>query len=153
MEDFNKEQVKSKPIQKEEYSSRGAKTVAPEYGVSKKAKKAAKATSIILTFVGAGLLLGSIFSFSWTYRTTAVVEQFKLTAGVDFVDYDIVIKNMSTETLTLKIHNQFMSEERIIIMGQNTGSFTGLTSGMQYKISILEKNVLVKSQTITTYLH
>ena len=68
-------------------------------------------------------------------------------------DYDIVINNMNTETLTLKIHNQFMSRSETIIMGRTVGSFVELTPGVQYTISIIENDVLVKSQHITTLLN
>ena len=153
MEEFNNDQLNTTKIQKSGYSDNGSVAKPEEYGSLKKAKRVSKVTTTLLTIVGAGLVLGSIISFSFTYKPTAVIEQFDLEAETTAINYDIVIKNMDTETLTLKIHNQFISRTETIIMGRTLGSFTELTPGMQYQVSIIEKDVLVKSQNITTLLH
>ena len=150
MEEYNNDQIKSSGLQSSGYSDNGSTPKAKEFGSLQKAKKISKATTIVLTIVGAGLILGSIVSFSFTYKPTAEIERFELTAQETAIEYDIVIKNMNTETLTLKIHNQFMSRTETIIMGRTVGSFTELTSGMQYKISIIENGVLVQAHNITT---
>lgn len=153
MEEYNNEQLKTTGIQKSGYSNNGNAEKPTEFGSLQKAKKVSKATTVILTIVGAGLILGSIVSFSFTYKPTAVIERFDLEAEATAINYDIVINNMNTETLTLKIHNQFMSRSETIIMGRTVGSFVELTPGVQYTISIIENDVLVKAQHITTLLN
>ena len=151
MEEFNKEKLQSKKPQVNEFSSTVTKAPASEFGPVKKAKTITKATSIILTVVGVGLIFGSVITFTWSYRTTAVVDKFVLDVGADSIGYDIVISSMKTDTLTLKIHNQFMEEQRQIILGESIGTFVNLKPGLTYKISLLEKNVIIKSKTVTTY--
>ncbi len=150
MEEYNNDQLKTKGIQNTGYSDNGSSPKPTEYGTIQKAKKVSKVTTVVLTVVGAGLVLGSIVSFSLTYKPTAQVEVFNLIAESTKINYEIVISDMTPETVTLKIHNQFMSRTEQIVMGRTVGSFEELTPGVQYTISIIEKDVLVKRQNITT---
>ena len=158
---FNEEALKTEKIQKQEYSqstkgefsSTGTPEKPTEYGkIQQKSKKIAKAFTIVVTIVGAGLVLGSILEYSFVYKPTAVVEKFDVEADTHTIKYDVVIKDMDTEFLTLKLHNQFLSRTEQIIIGENIGEFTGLQPGINYTISIIEKDVLVKKQTISTKL-
>ena len=90
--------------------------------------------------------------YSFVYRPTAVIEKFDLEADTHSIKYDVVVKDMETEFLTLKINNQFLSRTEQIIIGENIGEFIDLQPGINYTISIIEKDVLVKKQTIYTKL-
>ena len=150
VDDFNKEELKTEPLPEDEYIKPATQTQPREYGRSELSKKIAKVTSIVITVVGAGLVLGGILEYSFVYKPTAVVEQFVVTADDDHIYYDIVIKDMKPETLTLKVYNQFTNRKQTIIMGQNTGSFEGLATNMEYTVSIIEKDVLVSKKKIVT---
>lgn len=158
---FNDEALKTEKIQKQEYSqstkgefsSTGTTEKPTEYGkIQRRSKKIAKAFTIVVTIVGAGLVLGSILEYSFVYKPTAVIEKFDLEAETHSIKYDVVVKDMDTEFLTLKIYNQFLSRSEQIIIGENIGEFANLQPGINYTISIIEKDVLVKKQTISTKL-
>ena len=149
-DNYNPEQIKPTPLPKEEFSNTGSNPPVREFGEMKKIKKASKVVSIVITIVGAGIILGSIVEYSFVYKPTAVVEKFEVTADDNNVYYDIVIRDMKPETLTVKLYNQFTKREDVIIMGENIGSFTELAKGMKYTISIIEKDVLVSKKTIIT---
>ena len=158
---YNEEALKTEKIQKQEYSqstkgefsSIGTTEKPTEYGkIQQRSKKIAKAFTIVVTIVGAGLVLGSILEYSFVYRPTAVIEKFDVEAGTNSIKYDVVVKDIKTEFLTLKIHNQFISRSEQIIIGENIGEFTNLHPGIKYTISIIEKDVLVQKQTIYTTL-
>ena len=147
---FNQEKLKTTPLPGEEFSNVGKTAPVREFGEFNKIKKASKIVSITLTIVGAGVVLGSIVEYSFIYRPTAVIEKFEVTADDNNVYYDIVVRDMQPETLTLKLYNQFTNREEVIIMGENKGSFTELAKGMDYTVSIIEKDILVKKTRIVT---
>lgn len=148
---YNDDALKTKKIQKEEYSDNGSSEKPTEYGkISAKSKKVGKVAGIIITIVGAGLVLGSILQYSFVYKPTAVIDKFQLEAERTSIKYDVVVKDMDTEYLTLKLYNQFVTRTEQIILGENIGYFEDLKPGFTYTISIIEKDVLVKKQTITT---
>lgn len=151
-EDYNKEQLKTETIQKSGYSDVGTPEKPTEFGIGKKAKKIGKVATVVVTIVGAGLVFGGIFNYVFAYKPTAVVEQFIVSVPENEteIQYDIVIKDMNVETITLKVHNQFTNRKEQLIMGENIGSFTDLAPGMEYTVSILEKNVIVKQTKIKT---
>ena len=150
---FNQDQLNHQGSPKKEYSDIGKTETVREFGEFKKIKKAAKVASIAITIVGAGIILGSIIEYSFVYKPTAVVEKFEVTADDNNVYYDIVIEDMKPETLTVKLYNQFTHREDVIIMGENKGVFTNLAKGMDYTISIVEKDVLVqKTKIVTKYV-
>ena len=150
IEEYNNEQLKTKKIQNVEYSETSKKSKYHEYGKLNKVNKISRVASITVTVVGAGLILASIGGFTFGYKPTAVVETFNLNAGTDYIAYSVEISESKVETLIIQIHNQFMKEQQKITVGLNEGQFDGLKPGMQYKISILEKGVLVKSQNLFT---
>ena len=153
MDDFNKDKLQTNQLPKNEFIKSDTQEPAPEFGVSKKSKTTAKVASIVITIVGAGMVLGGILSYSFVYKPTAVVEQFIVTADDNNIYYDIVVKDMAPDTLTLKVYNQFTNRKETLIMGQNTGMFEGLAHGMEYTVSIIEKDVLVmKKKIITKYV-
>lgn len=149
-EDYNNIAPKTNPIPKEEYSPSASKQVIHEYGRIEKSKTIAKVTSIVLTVVGAGLILASVGGYTFGYKTTAMIETFELTAGTDHIEYNIYVGSSKVEPLKVQIHNQFMKRSEEIYIGSNIGEFEDLKPGMQYKISILEKGSLVASKNITT---
>ena len=150
VDEFNKEKLKTEPLPKDEFIKNKTQEQPKEYGRPELSKKIAKVTSIVITIVGAGLVLGGILQYSFVYKPTAVVEQFVVTADDHNIYYDIVIKDMKPETLTVKVYNQFTTRKQTIIMGQNTGSFENLAKNMEYTISIIEKDVLVTQKKIVT---
>ena len=150
MDEYNKEFSNHNEIQKEELSPIPKNPEPKEYGTTVKAKKVAKVTSIALTVIGISLVLGSVISFALTVRTTTKVQTFNLTAEATQINYEVNITESKSDSISIKIHNQFMSRTIPIGVGEYIGSFTELTPGMQYKISVLEKNNVVKSQNITT---
>lgn len=150
IEEFNNEQLKTKPIQKEEYSASSKKSTYDEYGKLNKVKKISKATTITFTIIGAGLILASVGGFTFGYKPTAVVKTFSLNATTTTIEYNVEISESKVDPLIIQIHNQFMKEQKEITIGVNEGEFNNLKPGMQYKISILEKGVLVKSQNLFT---
>ena len=149
-ENYNEEQIKSSPLPNAEFSNTPKAEKIKEFGESNKSKKIAKVASIAITIVGAGVVLGSIVQYSFVYSPTAVIEKFDVTADDNNVYYDVVVRDMKPETLTLRLYNQFTHREEVIIMGENKGQFSDLAKGMNYTVSIIEKNVLVKKMKIVT---
>lgn len=150
MDEYNNDFQINNSVGKNEHSDIPKQKTAEEFGTIEKAKKVAKVTSIVLTVVGVSLILGSVISFTVLVKTTAKVETFNLTAEATQINYEINITESKTEELTLKIYNNFMSRATTIGVGVTYGAFSDLTPGMEYKVSILEKNTVVKSQNITT---
>ena len=95
-------------------------------------------------------ILASVGGFTFGYKPTAVVKTFSLNATTTTIEYNVEISESKVDPLIIQIHNQFMKEQKEITIGVNEGEFNNLKPGMQYKISILEKGVLVKSQNLFT---
>ena len=150
VDEFNKEELKTEALPKEEFIKSKTQEQPREFGRPELSKKIAKVTSIVITVVGAGLVLGGILQYSFVYKPTAVIEQFIVTADDHNIYYDVVIKDMKPETLTIKLYNQFTTRKQTIIMGQNTGTFENLAENMEYTVSIIEKDVLVSKKRIVT---
>lgn len=151
MDEYNQEFSKYNSVQNEEHSNIPNNPKVEEFATIAKAKKVARVTSIVLTVIGISLILGGVISFTLLEKTTAKVEKFELTAEATQINYDInITESKNEDKLTLKIHNQFMSRTISLGVGEYIGAFSELTPGIEYKVSILEKNATVKSQTITT---
>ena len=154
MKEFNEDKLSVNKTSKNEYSDIGKSEPVKEYGSYKKAKTTAKVTSLVITIIGASLVLGSFLTFTFTYnKVTTTVERFDVTPGNEAVHYDIYISKTSAKSdqLILKLHD--MDETRTVPLAQGTteGTFSGLKAGTVYDISILEKNVLVATKKVTTY--
>ena len=77
MEEFNKDQLNTKPLPKQEYSDIGTTEPIKEYSSYKKAKTTAKITSLVITIIGASLVIGSFLTFSFmNNKITTQVEKF-----------------------------------------------------------------------------
>ena len=151
MEEFNKEQLETNKLPKQEYSNIGSTEPIKEYGSYKKAKTTAKVTSLVITIIGAGLVLGSFLAFALTTnKVTTVVEQFNITSEINQVNYDIIISETKSDNLKLKLYNNYITETKSISSGETIGSFTQLVANTEYTISLLENNVIVKTEKIWT---
>lgn len=152
MDEFNKQQTSSNEIPKAEYSSVGQTEPIQEYGSLKKAKTVSKVTSIAITVIGATLVLGSFLTFVISSnKGTTEIAKFELAPSAHEIAYEIEITKSKSDELKLKLHSQFVDRTINISIGETTGSFAGLTPNMKYEISILEKNTVVVSKSITTY--
>lgn len=154
MKEFNEDQININKTAKNEYSDVGKPEPVKEYGSYKKAKTTAKVTSLIITIIGASLVLGSFLTFTFTYnKITTTVERFDITPGNESVNYNVYISKTSAkpEQLILKLHGMYETRTVQISQGETTGSFSGLKAGTVYDVSILERNVLVATKKVTTY--
>ena len=152
MEEFNKDQAAKNEIPKGEYSVTGTTEPVEEYSSYKKAKKVSKVTSIAITVIGASLVIGSFLSFALTTnKVTTKVEKFIVEPSYHEINYTIKITETKSDSLELKLHSQFVDIRRTLTTGETIGSFKELTANMKYEISILEKNVVVASKSVTTY--
>ncbi len=152
MEEFNDKQAARNEIPKTDYSDVGTTEPVKEYSSYKKAKTVSKVTSIAITVIGASLVLGSFLTFALTFnKVTTEVNKFVVTPDVHEISYEIEITKSKSDNLRLKLHSQFIDKTVNLSIGETIGSFQVLTPNMQYEISILEKNVVVVSKTVTTY--
>lgn len=151
MEEYNKDQLDTNKLPKSEHSDIGTTEPIKEYSSYKKAKTTAKVTSLVITLIGASLVIGSFLTFAFVNnKITTKVDSFEITAGVTDVSYDIVISETKSDKLILKLHNSYVTMTRDLSSGETIGSFTQLKSNTQYTVSILENNILVKSEKILT---
>ena len=152
MEEYNNQQSPQNEIPKSDYSDIGTTEPVKEYSSYKKAKTVSKVTSIVITVVGAGLVLGGVLSFALsTNKVSTEVTTFVVTPDIHEITYEVDIAKSNSNELKIKLHSQFMDVTRNISVGATTGSFQNLTPNMQYEISILEKNTVVVAKTVTTY--
>ena len=152
MDEFNKEQLQPNKTSTKEYVYIGSTEPIKEYSSYKKAKTTAKVTSIVIAFIGASLVLGSVLSFTlFKDKITTEVEQFVVTPGIYSIGYDIVIKKTESKNLKLKLHSLYIDKSINLEKGETIGSFTELKPGTVYDISIQESNVVVLTKRITTY--
>ena len=153
MEEYNKDQLATNKLPKQEFSDNGKPEPIEEFGSYKKAKKIGKITSIVITIIGASLVLGSFLTFTFiNNKVTTVVEEFVVEAGgPDVIHYRVNISKTNSKDVKLKLHNVHTSMVKTLEEGETIGSFVGLVANTNYEISVLEKNVVVVSKRITTY--
>ena len=151
MEEYNKDQLNTNKLPKSEHSDIGTTEPIKEYSSYKKAKTTAKVTSLVITLIGASLVVGSFLTFAFVNnKVTTKVESFEITAGINEISYDIVIAETKSDKLCVKLHNNYVTMTRNIDSGETIGSFTQLKPNTQYTISLLENNILVKSEKVLT---
>ena len=118
----------------------------------KKQKFATRLTVTCVITVGAtGFVVGTTLQLI-PEKSTALVTQFDVTATETSVSYTVEATVNVGNNLYVRLHNQFTDRKEEIDSGKVvTGEFLNLAKHMDYKVTLYENSISIKTISISTY--
>ena len=118
-------------------------------------KKQKTTTRVVVTCVVAvgatGFVVGTTLQFI-PEKSTALVTQFSAQATETSIAYTVEATVNVGNSLYIRLHNQFTDRKEEIDSGKVvTGEFLNLAKHMDYKITLYENSISIKTINISTY--
>lgn len=118
-------------------------------------KKQKTTTRVVVTCVVAvgatGFVVGTTLQFI-PEKSTALVTQFSAEATETSISYTVEATVNVGNSLYIRLHNQFTDRKEEIDSGKVvTGEFLNLAKHMDYKITLYENSISIKTINISTY--